>query len=97
MFFDSIDFADFEAFLSINDVLEHFRITSIWGVFTSDSPRVEMFYCIWIVSPALCKRFWTNLRPSAENSATIKSVLKGTVLVVRIVILRKMHHVGQVR
>lgn len=43
MFLDSIYFADFEAFLVINDVLEHFWITSIWGVFTSDSPSVMRF------------------------------------------------------
>ena len=38
MFLDSIYFDDFEAFLSENDLLEHFGITSTLGRFTSDSP-----------------------------------------------------------
>ncbi len=50
MFLDSIYFGDFEAFLSENDLLEHFGITSTLGRFMSDSPRSAKAVTIFVDS-----------------------------------------------
>ena len=65
VFSDSIYFAGFEAFMVLNHVLKHFRITSIWGRFTRESPS-----CTITILELRCNHAISNWAVHAISNCT---------------------------
>ena len=70
VFFDPIYLDDFEAFLTENDHLEHFEITSTLGRFTCDSPgdgrcvrQGSMFYNLILRFEYACRALVRKVAP----------------------------------
>ena len=66
MAFDKLYFGDLEGFLCLNDVLKHFGLPLIWGLFTPESPG-----CLMVRGTNVLKSLDAGKAPKAAIHAEI--------------------------